>query len=272
VKKIFVLVVAAALMLYSSAVLGAGMKGKIGLSGRGGISFPIGDFAEEGSFATTISDSLFEIGMRERGSANMGWGFGFAVEYFVTDNIAVGGYFDYQGFGMDLDAMKEEFESTIPDTLADLAVGVEGDHRIRSIGVFGKYVFEASPKLSPFLKLGLGMGRLSSTGEVSLGIASGSEELRVILDAERESGMQFCFDMGGGLMYQLSGSVWITGEFLYRHLGTKGSEGDVDLIATAELGDLREQLFHEQWDDEFDFNADRLDIYLGISYFFGGAK
>ena len=138
--------------------------------------------------------------------------------------------------------------------------------------MFGKYVFEASPALSPYLKLGLGMGKLSSNGEMMIGYDGGTYTVEMEIDAERESGMQFCFDAGGGLMYQLSKSVWITGEFLYRHLGVKGSDGDVDAIATAEVGTYSGQVFHEEWEDEFDFNADRLDVFVGISYFFGGAK
>jgi opacity protein-like surface antigen len=232
----------------------------------------VGDFAEEGSYSSSFSDSLLEIGMREKGSADTGYGFGFAVEYFVTKNIAIGGFFDYEKFGMNLDPMEDEFLDNIPAELAGVTAEFDGDHAVKTFGVFGKYVFDASPALAPYVKLGLGLGKLSSNGNMVIEFEDDPYTIKMEIDAERESGMQFCFDAGGGIMYQLSKSVWITGEFLYRHLGVKGSDGDVDAIATVDAGTINGQLFHEEWDDEFDFNADRLDVYIGISYFFGGAK
>ncbi len=271
-KRCLVLVLAGLLLFPFSSALGAGMKGKFGISGRGGLSFPLGGFAEDGNFATSFSDSLFQTGMREKGSANMGYGLGFDVEYYVTDNIAIGGYFDYQGFGMDLDAMQADVDAAIPDEVEGLTIDMEGDHHITTFGVFGKYAFDASPKLSPFLKLGLGMGTLSSAIDMTFEYTGGDPPLSMFLDGERDSGMRLSFDVGGGIMYQLSGSFWITGELRYRHLATDGADGDVDVIVTAESGTMKRQLLHQEWDDEYDYSADRLDAYLGLSFFFGGAK
>jgi opacity protein-like surface antigen len=246
------------------------MKGRFGIGFRGGLSFPIGGFGAEGNYATSFSDSLFETGMKEKGSATMGYGFGFEVEYFVTGTIAIGGYFDYQMYGMNLDAMKDDIEAAIPDEVEGLTIDMEGDHHITSFGVFGKYAFDVSPKLSPFLKLGLGMGKLSSTIDMTFDYATADPFESALLNGERNSGMKLCFDMGGGIMYQLSGSLWITGEFRYRHLATDGVDGDVDVIVTAKAGTEERQLFHQQWKDEFDFNVDCIDGYLGLSFFFGG--
>lgn len=271
-RKCFAVVLVGLLLVSFSTALGVEMKGKFGISGRGGLSFPLGAFADEGNFATSFSDSLFQTGMREKGSANMGYGFGFDVEYYVTDHIAIGGYFDYQGFGMDLEAMQADVDAAIPDEVEGLDIDMEGDHHITSFGIFGKYAFEASPKLSPFLKLGLGMGRLSSTIDMTFEYTDVDPDLTMFLDGERESGMSLCLDLGGGIMYRLSGSVGLTGELRYRHLATDGADGDIDVIVTGEEGTMKRQILHQTWEDEFDYSADRLDIYLGISYFFGGTK
>ncbi len=268
-KKCFILVLAGLLLFSFSSVLAAGLKGRIGISGRGGLGFPIGAFADEGSYSTTFADSIIHGALREKGLAKIGYGFGVAIEYFVTDKIAVGGFFDYQSFGLNSEKMEAEIRSAYLGEGMDIATEMEGEHRIKSFGVFGKYLLAASSKISPYLKVGLGMGQLSSETELSITPSSGGDAVVFRVNGERESGMKLSFNMGGGVMYRLSRSIWITGEILYTHLAIDGSDGDVDWVGTIEHDGITEKVIDEKWKDEFDFSADRLDAYLGLSFFFG---
>jgi opacity protein-like surface antigen len=269
VKKCFILVLAGLLLFSFSSVLAAGLKGRIGISGRGGLGFPIGAFADEGSYSTTLADSIMHGTLREKGLAKIGYGFGVAIEYFVTDKIAVGGSFDYQSFGLDAKEMEDEVRSFFPGDGVEIVAKGEGAHRIKSFGVFGKYLFTASPKISPYLKVGLGMGQLSSEFDLVLTASDGAVETALGVNGERESDMKLSFDMGGGVMYRLSQSIWITGEILYTHLAIDGTDGDVDWIGTIKHDGMTEKAFDDKWKDEFDFSADRIDAYLGLSFFFG---
>jgi opacity protein-like surface antigen len=266
-KKLFVLAFVCVLLFSFSSVLGTGMKGKFGISGRGGFSLPLGSFGENGSFSTSFSDSILGTDLKETGTAKTGFGFGASLEYFVTDNIAIGGYFDYQKFDLDVTSMHNE-ASDIED-LTGLPVEITGDHRIQSFGVFGKYVFTASPRVAPYLKLGLGMGKVKSKLDLSITGETGGDIYKISITGDRESGMKLSLDMGGGVMFNVSGNVWITGEVIYTYLGVKGSEGDIDWLGTGTINGESETFFSEKVKDEFDYNATRLSAYLGLAFYFG---
>ncbi|MCK4427066.1 MAG: hypothetical protein KAW16_01130, partial [candidate division Zixibacteria bacterium] len=84
--KKYVLFFLMGLLLASfSTVSASDLKGKFAVSGLGTLALPIGDFAKE---------------EEEGGAAKSGYGFGGNFEYFVTDNISIGGNFTYRRFGM----------------------------------------------------------------------------------------------------------------------------------------------------------------------------
>jgi opacity protein-like surface antigen len=266
-KRLFILILVCVLPFSFSSVLGAGMKGKFGIGGRGGFSLPMGSFGETGSFSTSFSDSILGTDLKETGTAKTGYGFGANIEYFITDNIAIGGYFDYQQFDLDVASMDNE-ASAIED-ITGLPVEISGDHSIQSYGVFGKYVFTASPRVAPYLKLGLGMGKVKSKLDLSMAGESGGDTYNISISGNRESGMSFALDVGGGLMFNVSGNIWITGEVLYTYLGIKGSDGDIDWLGTGSVNGVSGTLFSESVKDEFDYNATRFNAYLGLAFYFG---
>ena len=145
-KKYAILFLMGLLLPSFSTSSASGLKGKIALSGTGGLGLPLGDFADE-----------------DKGAAKSGFGLGGNFEYFLTDNVSIGGNFTYRKHDVKTEGLGEglkEIEQSYPGAM--VAVDIDGDHKITSFGVFGKYLFTASPQVSPYLKFGLGMGKLIS--------------------------------------------------------------------------------------------------------------
>ena len=257
------------LLVSFSGVSASGLKGKLAIGGRGGLCLPIGAFADKGSFSTSFSDSMFGPDMKEVGNAKPGFGIGVNVEYYVTDYIGIGGYLDYQMIGMDVDKMKKTWDDSVQKYLPpgySLSTELEGNHRITRFGLFGKLLKPVTPAISPYLRFGVGMARLKSKVDMSATLSSGTSSSGTLaVNGNRESGMKFCFDVGGGVLFVLSKNVGITAELLYTHLAIKKSDGAVNMTLMADGRAIRRNTVK----DEFDFNADRIDMYLGITVMFG---
>jgi opacity protein-like surface antigen len=282
-KKCLTLIFIGLFLSSFSSVFASGLKGKFAINSQGGFGFPMGDFADKGSFSTSFSDSMMGSSMKEKGSAKSGFGFGFNLEYFVTDNVAIGGNFTYQKFGMETGHMEREFISEDEELFMNGKTNFDGEHKITCFGVYGKYLFSASPRVSPYLRFGLGMGKMTSkldlSGSYEYDYYNEHYEYSFNGTGERESDTKLYFELGGGILFHLSEKVGITGELLYTHLATDGSDGDIDVSLKGKIAYEYEGVpytetftYYRKWKDDFDFNADWIKVYVGLSFFFGGKQ
>lgn len=100
----------------------AAEKGMIGLTGKGGVGIPTG----------TLDDAT-----------KVGWRAGGGVEYFITNNIAIGA----NGFY----AQNKADDTLIVAPVTDIK------EQLIEYGVFGKYAFKIQDsRLAPYVKLGVG--------------------------------------------------------------------------------------------------------------------
>lgn len=157
-------------------------KGKFALSAKGGIAKFTGD----------IGDSY-----------KMGFGGGAGVEYFVIDNVSVGGSFQFntfkvkeEGFDEEIDLLKEAIalleqqiaEETDPlvkayleaqlaslkQDLSDLEEESGGSVKLMPLSVQGKYYVPMKGKFAPYFMGGLGAYIFSNgDSETKLGINLG---------------------------------------------------------------------------------------------------
>jgi opacity protein-like surface antigen len=159
-------------------------KGKFALSAKGGIAKFTGDM---GDFY------------------KMGFGGGVGVEYFVIDNLSVGGSFQYNTFKFkqtdeekalieEAKAMIAELEQEIADetdpvlkayleallaeakaSIDELESETEGSLKVMPICLHGKYYIPMEGKFAPYVMGGVGVYMLSnSTSESKLGINFGA--------------------------------------------------------------------------------------------------
>ena len=132
-KKLIVLFLVGIILVAFSTASALDLKGKFAVSGNGGLAIPIGDLAD-----------------KEKGAAKMGFGLYGTAEYFVTQNIGIGGFFGYWSFGTDNAAMKEVMNRDIgimPDELDIKQTSM-------TFGAFGKYLFDVHEKAVPYVKVG----------------------------------------------------------------------------------------------------------------------
>jgi len=122
-KKVIGVLLTVFLLVFCSNAFAVDLAGKFGLTGKGGIGIPLGSFA-----------NLQKIG------GQIGYGLGIDGEYFVTNRIAAGAYFDYSRFK--IESGTAEFKAFL---------------RITSFGAFFKYVFPTNSDLNPYLRLSLGL-------------------------------------------------------------------------------------------------------------------
>ncbi|KPL03365.1 MAG: hypothetical protein AMJ73_07385 [candidate division Zixibacteria bacterium SM1_73] len=263
-KKCAILFFVGLLLTSFSTVSASDLKGKIALSGNGGLGLPMGDFAEKGDLMD-----------KERGSAESGFGFGGTFEVFVTDNISIGANFTHRKLDMKTENFKEQFEALFEKgapVLTLTAESMDGEHKITSFGVFGKYLVTTSPQVSPYLKLGLGMGKFKPLNDIS---GSGTFEDEVFdFDASvyRDMGMRPYVDIGGGILYQFSEHVALTAEGLYTYFMTSGTEGDVFLKMNVSQRGVAETGKIKLREEELKYNADCVTVFAGLTFLLGGKK
>lgn len=204
-------------MFSNSAALD--LAGKFAFTGGGDLGIPMGDFGDEDKMA-----------------AKTGFGFRGNVEYFITDNIAVGGVFHYGSFGTETG----EFE--------EYGTDVDVTQKITQFASFAEYLFPAGPNLSPYLKLGAGFGKYKFDGNVSA--------VGVSVDLEGDFDSKLYILAGGGIIYMASPNIALRGELLFNHLTTDGAKGDVEILGISMEGEL-------------DNNIQYLSMFVGISFFVG---
>lgn len=145
-KKLLVLLVVVLSVFLVSNISGADLKGKFGITGKGGLVIPFGDFSN--------SDKM---------AAQLGYGLGITGEYYISNAISIGA-----GFLYDVHSVKD----------------VDFKWKISNYGAFFKYHFPTASKILPYVKFDLGFyqpkGSVSSGGtefsatwSTKIGIAGG---------------------------------------------------------------------------------------------------
>jgi opacity protein-like surface antigen len=180
---ILILVVGMFSLVSFSTVFALDLKGKFGLTGQGGVAIPFGDFAD-----------------KEKLAAKTGFGFGGGAEYFVTNNIAIGGTFRYDKH--DIDPGSEDGE-------------VSASWKITNFGAYFKYAFPTQSKIVPYLRLDAGIYKPKGTFS-----AEG-------LEASVSFSSKLGIGGGGGVMYEVSKNVMLGGEVLFHDAMTKEAEATV---------------------------------------------
>ncbi len=228
-KKYVILFLVGLLFASFSTASALDLKGKFAISGNGGLMVPVGDLADKG-----------------KGAAKTGFGFFGTAEYFVTDNIAFGGFFGYYSLGTDNEAMKEIMlkQNKIPADELDITQKGIG------FGAFGKYLFDVHEKVAPYVKLGVGMAKPKFSGTATIS-AMGLEG-----DIEGDYDSKFTIFGGGGVLYQLSPNVGLNFEALFLHGTTKDGEGEIS------MGDAT-------IDDKITFDMQIFELAAAVFIFFG---
>jgi len=132
--------VALILPLSNGQILCQSVQGKFCVSLNRGLSSPMGDFAVE----SDEGGCFIENG----GGAKSSNAFAGSLEYFLTNNIAVGGKIAYHPFDMKTDNLGKEFESAFKTALEtgniyiyDININSDGSNKIPSYGLYFKYLF-----------------------------------------------------------------------------------------------------------------------------------
>ena len=158
--------VAVILLLSSDQMLCQGMKGKFCVSLNRGLSSPLGDFAAE----VEEGENFIESG----GGAKSGNAFAGSLEYFLTNNLVVGGKIAYHPFDMKTDNLGKEFEDAFEAALEvgdfyiyNIDINSDGSNKIPSYGLYLKYLFLTNANVRPYLKFGSGGGNYKSSVDVA---------------------------------------------------------------------------------------------------------
>ncbi len=176
-KKFFGILMVLFVLGFCSNVLALDLAGKFGFAGKGGIGIPMGDFADD-----------------EGVGADMGFGFGVTGEYFLSNQVALGGYFDYSSFGL--------------GSYGDVDVSF----KLTSFGGSVKYIFPTNTNIAPYLKASA--GKYQPKLSASSGGGSASEPLD----------MRFGFGVGAGVMLKASDFVLIGGEAAFHGIVSQETE------------------------------------------------
>jgi hypothetical protein len=228
-RKMVILILIGLLLISFSSASAVDLKGKFAVSGNGGLAIPLGDFADT-----------------EKGAAKTGFDLYGTAEYFVTQNIGVGGFLGYWSFGTDNDAMAEVMGRDLgimPDELSITQKGI-------SFGAFGKYVFDVHEKAAPYVKVGVGMAKPKFSGTAAVS-AVGFDG-----DVEGDYDSKAIVFGGGGVLYQVSPNVGVNLEALFLNAATKDAKGKVT------LGDM-------SVDDKITFNMQAITVSAAVFIFFG---
>ena len=179
-KKFIGILLVVLVLSFCSNVLALDLAGKFGFTGKGGIDMPMGGFAD-----------------KEKWHANVGFGLGVSGEYFLTNQIGLGAYFDYNRFG------RKDVEGV--------------SYRVVSFGALGKYIIPTNSNIGPYLKVAAGLYQIAITQP------SGFFSETWAFD------MKFGFAVGGGVMFKASDNILVSGEAIFHNATVKGAH-DVQYI------------------------------------------
>ena len=178
-KKVFGLLTFLMVLALVTSASAMDLKGKFALTGQGGMTIPFGDFADENKLA-----------------AKIGFGFGGAGEYFVTNNISVGGTFRY--------------------TMHDIEDAEDVSWKITNFGAFFKYTFPTESKIHPYVRLDAGFYKPK--------VSASAGGLEASLSFSNKLGI----GGGGGVMFEASDNVLLGGEVLFHNAMTSDAKATVD--------------------------------------------
>ena len=191
-----------------------------------------------GKFAFTVKGGMglpiLDFADKFKVDANVGYGFGMNGEYFITDKIALGADFDYNRF----------------------SEGSSGYISLELInfGVFAKYMILTRANTAFYIKLGSGLYKPKESWEFSYFVDYNSLSY----------GMKFGFGGGGGIMFEVSDFILLSGEVMFQDALVKEAKSDRKFQIVDDYGDTRI--------DSIPFKADLqyFQIHFGITLLIGG--
>jgi hypothetical protein len=175
-----------------------GLTGKIGVASIVGASMPIQYLkSDDGG-----------------GNAKLGFSAGASGEYFVNEDLSVGGRFMFDKFGVDVEG------------------DGSGSWTMIEFGVFGRYQFMPGQPTRPYGRAGLLMGSAKAKSENGV-------------ETEASIGMSPGVELAGGVIHQLQPNLSLFGELGWTALATDGK--DVDVTVDGEDVGTFESEKHLQW-------------------------
>jgi opacity protein-like surface antigen len=244
-----------------STVSASNLRGKLALTGSGGLAIPVGDFADE-----------------NKGAAKSGFALGGSAEFFVTDYLSIGGNLTYQKHGVKAEDWGNEFARELESELANegllgatVSADVDGDHTILSFGAFGKFLVTSIPEFSPYLKCGFGFAKLKTSFDISGDVYYQYEHIDYEASMEIDADMKPYVNIGAGMLYQVSENVAFTGEVLFSHILTDGAEADADMDVAVSYMGMTERMT-ETGKTELDLNVDHISAFVGLTILLGGTR
>jgi len=169
------------------------------------------------------------------GNAKSGFAGGLTVEYFINDNVAVGGRFVFNRFSMDLNDP------------------VSGNWTIMEFGVFSKYLFLPGNPTRPFARGGFAFGKTKQSIDYG-DLRSLDGQYR---NFEADFTLSFGLELAGGVVHEVKDNIAIYGEIGWTVLATDGVVVDV---TQGEIEYSAESLIHLQW----------IGVKAGVTFLVGG--
>lgn len=240
-KKLFIFFALALVLILaiSPSSSASGLKGKFAVGGMGSLGLPIGDFADE-----------------DKGAAKSGYGFLGLIEYYCSDNFAIGGSFSYPVFGTKTEDFEDMMEYLLYAEYGQwFNVDADLKQKIFSFAVFGKYLFLPYSQACPYLKFGVGVGKYSLTGDINVDAVS--------MDVDASFDSKSYVNLGPGIQYKVSENAALIFEATYTHVFTDEAEGELEIKAGT---------YTAEEEVELNFSAQYLGIYAGLCFFFGGKR
>jgi opacity protein-like surface antigen len=223
--------VIAATTLVCSSVHGRELKGAFSLSPFGGAVMPIADFAST------------DLNNENAGGATAGFCAGAAMEYGLTENVALGAHFTYNRFGTERD-------------FAPAAIQVDAiDGRWTITEVFGAYVkllLSAGSATCPYARAGASLGRAKFDGRIKLDLGTDDSEIEI----DNSLGL----NAGVGIVHMFSPQLGVFVEGSLTHLLT--DKKDLDVTRDGNWWFSAENKGDWQW----------LAVRTGVTLFFSGAS
>jgi len=225
------------------------LKWRFGISGTSGIGFPVGDFSD-----------------KQKGRAQTGYGLGGNLEYFITENLSLGANLRYQRFGMYVKDLEQDFIEFVHDSIprADTSgIDIDSHKSIIHLGVFGKYHFFVGTNFSPFVKFGAGWGKLTGWADMPGYIVYPESLIAIDRTSEASYQGEFYMDVGAGVLYLISDRMGISGELLFTHLATDGTQQRVKTKTQVDG-----QYQKEEEKKSIDYNSSYINFLVTLTYFF----
>ncbi len=201
-----------------------------------------------------------------KGRAQTDVGMGGNLEYFITDNLSLGTNFRYQRFGMYVKDLEEDFIRFVHDSIPEAdtsGIDIHSDKSIIQLGIFGKYHFFVGDGFSPYVKMGVGWGKLKGTADMPGYVVYHGYTTTIDRTADASYDGDFYLDVGGGILYLLSDRMGISGELLFTHLATDANSGTVTTKTQAD-GDYQE----EEEKKKLDYSSSYVNLFVSLSFFF----